>query len=218
MARQLVDGSIFLHVPKTGGSWVTRVLESQGLIKRKIGGKHDDLDRVLRLTQSRLPLPRPLRRREPETPFTFCFVRHPLAWYESWFTYMSAPKQAWRDWGARTSGFTRDQHPVAVLNGCGADDFNRFVEKAIARRPGYVGELYGWYARPETAFVGKQETLAEDLLAVLKQRGIAVDEAAVRGAVRENVSAGAQGPQWDPDLKAEVRRLEYAAIKRFGYE
>ena len=42
MAIELVDGSIFLHIPKTGGNWVTQVLSESKLIKRQVGHKHSD--------------------------------------------------------------------------------------------------------------------------------------------------------------------------------
>ena len=47
MAVMLKCGAIFLHIPKTGGSWVTDVLADQGLIKKQIGQIHADLVRVL---------------------------------------------------------------------------------------------------------------------------------------------------------------------------
>ena len=47
MAVMLKCGAIFLHVPKTGGSWVTSALANQGLIKKQFGHIHADLVRVL---------------------------------------------------------------------------------------------------------------------------------------------------------------------------
>ncbi|MBI1210461.1 MAG: hypothetical protein GC190_03285 [Alphaproteobacteria bacterium] len=208
MAQVLVDGSIFLHIPKTGGSWVTAALKDQNLIRRKVEGKHACMDRVL-YERTRFA---PWRREF----FTFCFVRNPLSWYESWFKFMSDPKQNWRDWGSTISG-RKGWHPNAILNGCGAEDFNTFVANVVRKRPGYVTELFGWYTKPPISFIGRQENLAEDLIRVLSMRGIAFDEQRIRSSIRENVS-GDHHLEWDPDLRRDVVQLEYAAFRRFGYE
>ena len=42
MALLLRNGAVFLHVPKTGGTWVTRVLEQAGLVRSAIATRHSD--------------------------------------------------------------------------------------------------------------------------------------------------------------------------------
>lgn len=34
-------GAIFLHIPKTGGSWVSRVLWECDLVEKRLGYKHE---------------------------------------------------------------------------------------------------------------------------------------------------------------------------------
>lgn len=144
MAIKLKNGAEFLHIPKTGGTWVTEILEQLDLIDRHIGGhKHVDYDRLLYFTknirsgreylkEAMVRASRKLRRgflkgRNEETvthnPIRFCFVRHPLTWYESWWKYMSG--RGWNDWGTENSA--GDWHPNSILNGLGSDDFNEFV-------------------------------------------------------------------------------------------
>jgi len=66
----------------------------------------------------------------------FCFVLHPLKWYESWLKYMAQPARNWRAWGSRQDLF--DWHPNTVLNGCGASEFNQSVRNVVAKWSGYA--------------------------------------------------------------------------------
>src|ERR1700692_4743238 len=107
MALLLKNGSVFLHIPKTGGTWITRVLERLDLIEVSFGKEHADFDRVFwhnrfyrdgktlrQIFRGKLGSPR-----SPVIPpdcFKFCFVREPLAWYESWWRYMQSLN--WKSW------------------------------------------------------------------------------------------------------------------------
>jgi hypothetical protein len=106
-----------------------------------------------------------------------------------------------------------------VLNGLGAGEFNEFVRNVVKKYPGYVSEMYGRYAMPCVDFVGKQESLQDDLVQVLRMMGVDFDEGFVRGMGRVNESAAPRVPVvWDEHLKVQVERLEYAGIVRYGYE
>lgn len=100
MAVILKGGAVFLHIPKTGGSFITKVLKELGLVSVKRGHKHTDIAHL------HLPIGTDIIRRlryrvgymaglYSDTPFMFCFVRHPLKWYESWYRFMSDPRQNW---------------------------------------------------------------------------------------------------------------------------
>lgn len=216
MALVLKGGAVFLHIPKTGGNWVTVVLRECGLIAGTLCDhlhKHADLRQVLADYHSAGLLPS-LRRRP--NPFLFCFVRHPLTWYESWFKYASSPKVRWRTFGDRRD--VANWHPNALLNGLRAPDFNQFVRNVIERRPGYVTELYGWYTEPPVDFIGRQECLREDLIRVLQQLELDFDEQFIRNYRRFGVSPSPRTRiTWDANLRDEVLRLEYAGLVRYGY-
>ena len=47
MALRLIDNSVFIHIPKTGGTWVSKVLEDQNLVKNHKGSKHTTFDLLL---------------------------------------------------------------------------------------------------------------------------------------------------------------------------
>lgn len=223
MALMLKNGAVFVHIPKTGGMWVTDVLTKCGLVKYRFSQKHADMERILHcgrhypLWHLKKCLRRgPLWHRDIVAGFKFCFVRHPLRWYESFWRYMCG--RGWNEWAHRTRSGKRLWHPNAMLDGLGSDDFNEFIRGVAARRPGYVTEYLGWYTTPEMDFIGKQESLVDDLIRVLDVLNENYDEDRIRNWPRVNESRGPKGrPEWDPELRAEVERLEYAALVRYGY-
>lgn len=223
MALILKGGAVFLHVPKTGGNWVTAALRDAGLVSGSLGHKHATMDRLLApmnhhksSLRAHFRISRIKRALTPK-PFMFCFVRHPLTWYESWFKYMSQPSRNWRSWGDENDLF--DWHPNAVLNDCGSDDFNQFVRNVIAKRPGYVTELFGDYARSQIDFVGKQESLREDLIAVLQRLDLKFDVDFFMNYTEVGVSpAPGKSIEWNPALRRETLEIERNALRRYGYE
>lgn len=222
MALILKGGGVFLHIPKTGGNWVTTTLQECGLVKWRFGHKHADMDRLFAPVSAKtckplasLTLHKTIKALRTK-PFMFCFVRHPLKWYESWFKYMTQPARNWKDWGNEKDLF--DWHPNAALNGCGAPEFNQFVRNVIEKRPGYVTELFTGYTKTQIDFVGKQETLREDLVAVLKRLDLKFDEEIVMKKEEFGVSPKPkQKVEWDPGLRREVMALERVALMRYGY-
>lgn len=229
MAVILEDGSVFLHIPKTGGTWVSGVLRDLGLARCSIGHRHANWPHLLapgwqgagRRLEYLYKRARHLRLHP--RPFTFCFVRHPLKWYESFYRYKSQPDIAW-ELDGDADDFDR-WHPNAVLNGLGQTaggrtvEFNDFVAAVHRKFPGYVTALYDHYTFHPVDFVGKQESLREDLVAVLEGRGFDFDPDAIREADAVNVSAGRKETvEWDPELRARVLEAEAGALERFGYE
>lgn len=223
MALILEGGAVFIHAPKTGGNWVTAALRECGLAKGGLGHKHADMDRLAVPMNHHKSLirahvqTRKIKRLLDPKPFMFCFVRHPLKWYESWYKYMSQPKRNWRLWGDEKDMF--DWHPNAALNGCGAEDFNDFVRNVNRKRPGYVSEMFAGYAKPQIDFVGKQESLREDLVAVLKKLNLNFDEDFIMNFKEVGVSPEPRrSVGWEPELKRETEDLEKIAMIRYGYD
>ena len=232
MAIRLINGAEFLHIPKTGGSWVEWVLKKNGLIEEYLGQKHATYD--LNLFHDRLGTGRELLRTaagmalkkltdklagraiRPDTPpvFRFCFVRHPLAWYESWWKYMTG--KGWDDMGTRNSA--ADWHPNSVLNDLGSDDFNQFVWNVVREGPGYVSELYFSYTKAGISFVGKTESLRRDLARVLDYQTLKYDREHIDDSRPVNVSGtDSHELSWDPSLRQVVEKLELPALIHFGY-
>jgi hypothetical protein len=226
MALLLKNGAVFLHIPKTGGTWIRKVLEDLDLVAGPLGHGHSDLDRaywhaklhhdfkVLRyIARDWGRSPRAQKKMSPRA-FKFCFVREPLGWYESWWRFMMSLN--WRVLGDETD--PHKWHPNAMLNGLGSPDFNAFMHNLNRKRPGYVTEMYGWYVRPGVDFVGKLENMQHDLLKAFSLMNLKLDEQRALGVARQNESpAEIPKPQWDPAVKRETLRLEYAGYVRFGY-
>jgi hypothetical protein len=226
MTILLKNGAVFLHIPKTGGCWITHALQSLDLEQARLGHEHADVDRafwhdrfykdgkVFRcLLRRAFGINRGIHRMKADS-FKFCFVREPLTWYESYWRFMES--MGWPQWGDALNPYR--WHPDALLKGTGSHDFNTFVANVNKRRPGFVTEMYGWYARPSVNFVGKQENLSADLIRVLAMMKVKVDVAKVRSIEALNETpAHIPKPVWDAKLKRETLRLEYAGYVRFGY-
>ena len=230
MTLRLVGGAEFLHIPKTGGTWVTSTLYANKLVANSIGHKHADFDchilkascsgrdhlkEVVAVGKDRVR--RAVKRSaaiEKQGPVRFCFVRNPLSWYESWWKYMQG--RGWNDWGKPNSAV--DWHPNSILNGLGSDDFNEFVWNVVKTRPGYVTELFFSYVKPGLHFIGKTERLRDDLAYVLDQLGQPYNRELLLASRKKNVSTTAPSKvQWDSKLRDLVTRLEINALIHFDY-
>jgi len=227
MALIFKGGAVFLHVPKTGGNWVTDVLRRSNLVDRTVGGeqenKHLTMDCLLANPVQLLENKRVFggifgkAGAGKHKPFMFCFVRNPLAWYESWFKYMSQPTRYWRH-----CGDTRDVfgwHPCAGLNGLGDPTFSGFIRNVLRHRPGFVSELYADFAKPHIDFIGRQESLRDDLVTVLRMLQVDFDEDFVRTYQEVGVSPKPDRPiEWEPDLRDQIIQTEQIAMVRYGYD
>lgn len=245
MALLLKCGAIFLHVPKTGGSWVRDTLMDCDLLAEEQPAFHVHADMMRVMNKSLFGPDRQLQKfltgrrlekifrplgwfasdvEEPELDrFTFCFVRHPLGWYESvWRAGLRTDQvskiqeKPEKFAQARRDPRTREWHPYNEFRPCYRENFNDMMREMTAQCPGYVSRLYASYATPRIDFVGKQESLADDLVRVLQQLNVDFDEGRLREKDRVNVSPS-RPIAWDPEVKALVERLDYAAFYRFGY-
>lgn len=224
MALVLKNGGVVLHIPKTAGNWVAHVLRESRLIRSRVGHKHADVARTMfammprraRALSGRRSGIVPGRRARIETPFIFTFVRNPLSWYESWYKYQSQDSRGWEEFG--TPGQLSDWHPNSILNGLGHRDFNVFVERVVEERPGYVTELFFAYTSPEVSFVGKQESIREDLCRALDLAREEYDRDYILSSVPVGVSDRPRTRiEWRPALRKKVIELEWPAMVRFGY-
>ncbi len=97
----MLPRSRFLHVPKTGGNWASAVFRTLCPDARQMAKIHT-----------------PLKAAPGKDVFTFAFVRHPLTWYQSYFSYKL--RKGWdpkNDW----------DHIVR------SDTFDEFARKALHR-------------------------------------------------------------------------------------
>jgi hypothetical protein len=170
---------LYLHIPKTGGNWLTSVLERQGLVLSSIGHKHATYDLVCGLLQSHNGKSLASKYLSAN-PTVFCVVRHPIKWYESWFRYQYS--REWRDWGKQ--GDFYKWHVMSDLNSSTSDDFNQFIYNVNSKTPGYVSQLFAKYVNNSSARALKNENLNEEFAEFLEQLGIGGNYDAVRKSPR----------------------------------
>ena len=111
-----LKNSVFLHIPKTGGTWVRLRLQEAGLIKRISHG--NDFEPGFGVNSIHNI---PIYDKEFQNKKTrFCFVRNPYTWYKSYYGYRKR--------------FPWDEKSCIDIQ-CKAESFNEFVE-SVKERPG----------------------------------------------------------------------------------
>ncbi len=180
------SGLAFLHVPKTGGTWAVRAMEAAGVSLADIGMHADRND---------LPLHGEF--------FCFAFVREPLSWYRSWWCH----RHTFCDW--------QDGQP---LDQVGRAPFEQFVSDALGRFPGYVSDLFEQFTGPvgaEIDFVGRYESLVDDLIEALRRGNQTFTESVIRSYPATNVSSRILDTHCRRDIIDRLKETEHRAYERF---
>lgn len=233
MGFELTCGAHFLHIPKTGGEWVEAELIKRGFMKSRYGNRHDDFDRVvyreylsnsgrrhiilgaklLASNFTNLLFGIRLHSVLNSKPRTFCFVRHPLSWFESYWRYNC--QLDWPTWGE--GGGERDWHCLAPLNGLGASKFSEFMENVLITCPGFLSHLYSSYIEKGGDLVGRTEFLERDFRTILERLGHKIHENETTFGPPKNHTNKKLMVDWTDDLKLRVLQMELAAVQRFAY-
>lgn len=156
----LTDKFLFLHIPKTGGSYVRECFKALGISGREIFHEHAFFPAI----------ERHISRAELEGKLVICFIRNPVTWYKS-------------RWSFRMQFGWRMENPLDF--NCASNDFNIFVNNCID----YAGGDIGWATKKMLnyidsvpnylkLFIGKAEYLEDDLLRSL----------VLSGSIEESVS------------------------------
>jgi len=192
--------SIFFHIPKSGGTWVTRVLEKIPGAKQLRGeGEHYLNLRGEHVTPRAVDTGRKIR---------FGFVRKPEAWLWSLWSYRMD-----NNWDMN---FVLDRK-------CKALDFNKFVENVLREYPeGFVSMMYQEYIGENMEFmdmIGVQENLREDLIRILQDCEERFDRGIIMNKKRVNVSSSSGKPMpLRKDLLEKVRDAESWTYDNFYKE
>lgn len=215
----VLPNSVFIHVPKTGGSWVRAAIANTGM-RCEESGPFDVHDHY-----GVFDLPAHLVRDR----FTFGFVRHPVDWIKS--------RWAW----GMLSGFAEkiQREPAAMghwMAACWDEDLSQFVSKYLDLCPGVATStmlrMLGWRYTPlgweptgcAVDFIGKYADLVADTMTALRNArefGISYGDPVLRETAPQRV--GAQGPfaaeceSLDPDLIPRILAAEAPLCEIFGY-
>lgn len=157
MAFRLKTGDVFLHLPRTGGTFITSVLRKLNLIEESVGRKHD-CPGVVAMDMS-------VRH--------FVFIREPYTLMRSTYSWLEG--NVWGPW-PKEKGDGRWWHPWNEITRHSAnhrDSFEQWLRWVMCERTGYVTRLYSKFANwPCTKFVGRTEWLEDDLLVMLGMLGV----------------------------------------------
>jgi hypothetical protein len=143
-----------------------------------------------------------------ERHFTFAFVRNPLDYYKSYWSYKM--RIGW-------------ENPFD--NAFMDENFEQFVRNVMEGRPGWVSMLYTKFLGPNgdwVDFVGRQENLRDDLIAALRMAGEDFEESGIFATDPVNISSRLK--EWSDrcslplSLKKEMYMVEKQAIDLFGYQ
>lgn len=183
----LLPRSVFIHVPKTGGSWVRAAVRNAGIQTQELGCSWHEGDRCDHSYafdfRHRIESPHVCWHNrycdvDAGGRFVFAFVRHPVSYYRSHWSYKTQ-----HGWDERS----------AADRELKADSLEGFVRKVLERRPrGWVSGMYRNFLLREGKmpdFVGYQERLADDLVRALRLAGETFDEDALRATPPVNTSA-----------------------------
>lgn len=192
---------IFYQIPKTGGTWVRVAMRNAGLRLNYCQGS-DKHEFDLRRDHA---TPNVIHQRYKPSHFSFCFVRHPVNWYQSFWSYRMKTRRFWN------RRFPPDRY--------WSDDFDKFVSNVLSAFPdGFVTALYQYYV-DDVDYVGRQETLADNLVEALHLGGETFDEVSLRATPPQNVVAS--DPKYGSQchvsstLREEIVKVERQVLERF---
>ena len=145
------DNFLFIHMPKTGGMWVTCVLKYLASSAYLFGEKHDSFPDLYKYGNESFF----------QDKYTFVFVRHPIYWYMS-------------RWAFRLKVDGWDMVHCLDYN-CASNDFNQFVRNVHKKYPkGWFNTEKKYFVDnvPKLDFVGRTEYIRQDMKKILKSINI----------------------------------------------
>ena len=184
-----IDRAICLHIPKTGGTFVRNYFQETKMdhgVKKLLERAHINATVLREIVGHTEDL-------------VFCFVRHPLTWYRSYWT---SKQQIPND---RSGGLIDE---IVDL------PWREFIKTIIEKHPGYLTNFYEGYTEI-CRFIGKQENLRDDLDAVLKYLRIPYNRKRLFERIPENVIPSKETYTW---AQAQaIMRLEANIVRKYDY-
>jgi len=157
----ILPHSAFIHIPRTGGTWVTCAIKSCG-IKYKKSGKPEDYG--VKTIHHTLEQAKPWFGNR----IAFSFVRNPLTYLQSCWSRSHWPSLS-------------DHYDINK-----SESFTEFVEAYLEYCPGSVSSLFDRFTGIFSStghsinYLGKYENQPHDLIRFLKEAGETFDEQIIR--------------------------------------
>ena len=219
MSRYLRDSkAFFLHIPRTGGTWVFDTMNILGVHSKRW------MTLPISLPKNHVLLSHMSPEGMKKVDYIFAFVRNPIAYYESVWKLISIGDRGNRFGDRFGTENLRPHwlwHPHMSVTRHYNPDFNRWVEAVLKHEPCWYTRLIESYVGPEGAefcdFIGRTETLNEDLLNVLEGLGYEKQIAPHREEIlkKGRVHNIDREMDWDPELKRRVEETERLVTARF---
>jgi len=202
--------ALFLHLPRTGGTWVKRAVMLCGI-------EHELLRMTPRYRRKHALLAWYPAKFLADVDFVFSTVRHPVSYYESRWRYATRhrpPYSRKRVPDTRRSPWEPDKYYQP--------DFGEWARYMVENRPCWVTRLYEQFVGPEHGefcqFICHTETLTDDFCRVMSLLGYGseVEESRVelpklyRSANKSKIVA-----TWPEGLQERVAHDERLTIERF---
>ena len=195
MALIINKKAVFIHLPKTGGSFLRNVITkfNEDSVDDRSKGWHRTLD----------------SHDLSKYDYTFSIVRNPITWYESVWKHICAVNHTRIGWG-------NEEHQLSFLHQYHDPVFSRFIDNVIANCPGYYSEsLKGFIGDnyDSVNYIAKTETLYHDACRIMDALDIKYDTQAVLASPTFHRPATCE---WSSNSqKEELLKLESKIIDKF---
>lgn len=194
-----VDRSIcFLHMPKTGGKWVSNILFEEMSFWRADSG---------------LYIHSPAIGKGRDCNYRFGFIREPVSWYTSLYRFQANPPKA-----------SSENYRFFFDKSLAADNINAYINN-IRKDPYTFLKMEKMYQyifsigkRHECKNIFKFENLAVNLSIALKQGGLDIDHIIEKHKEKSNVSTHVLEEPLSESTKQYIYESCDHIYKKFNYE
>lgn len=190
-----VKGSLFVHFPKTGGTFVREIIKPFGkrVVTDGYHRSHATLDAV----------------NLDDYNFSFACVRNPLSWYESVWKFLV-------DFHGNGGTWKNEEwNPMTDLSNVFSKDFNKFIKGCLSEYPNHYTKCLKLYLGNDLNsldMVLKTETLSFDLCNALDKIGIPYN--VVRMVSEMHHGKREKGLSWSSN-KSQIIKNEMEVIEKF---